>query len=263
MKKYKKTKKITKKRGSASSIKIYKGGNKKNVALIFHGRVNSYEFSMEYLNSIFRNPKFNCKAFVSLNLEKTNDYIKEFCNIFEIGTEQLNIEATVLPQSYIDMNKELCGEGACYFSYSMFYHQNKAFDLLEQYKNKHNINFDIVIVLRADLNRSNNAPNIFLINDNIKTNTVYIPHKNDLDKPINSKVNTSSNYYSDGITTLLAYGDFDTMKKYCSLIKNLTSVTHAEIMLLNHIKNMNIHIERYTDELRVNPSRRNSKYAIK
>ena len=170
-----------------SSFKKHRGGNKKNIALIFYGRVSSYESSIEYLNSIFRNPAFNCKVFCSLNLKKTNNYIKELCNIFEIGDEQINIEPTVLAQNYIDMNKELCKDisYSCYSSYSSFYHQNKAFNLVEQYKNKNNINFEVVIVLRADLNPSNNAPKVFLINDNINT----------FDKIYSHLLNTYNNNY--------------------------------------------------------------------
>ena len=253
-----------------SIFQNYRGGGKKNVALILYGRVNSYEHSLEYLNSIYRNPNFNCKVFCSLNLPKTNKYIQDFCKTFEVADEQLNIESIKIPQSYVDMNENFCGNtpvgdkappnkfDGCYSTYSMYYNQNRAFNLVETYMSKYNMNFDVVIVFRADMNPSNNNPKVFPVNDIIKANTVYIP-RIDGERTINSSKNTS-NCYSHGITTLAAYGNFDTMKKYCSLIKNLTMVDAPEKMLLSHLKEMKLDIERFVHEITNNPQRKDPKY---
>jgi len=205
-----------------------------------------------------------------LNLPKTNEYIQEFCKIFEVSDEQINIEPVKIPQSYVDMNKDFClrtpvGDKApptefdpCYSTYSMYYNQNKAFDLVETYMNKHSMNFDIAIVFRADLNPANNNSKVFPVNDIIKPNTVYIP-RIDGESTIDL-LKVTSNWYPDGITTIAAYGNFDTMKKYCSLIKNTKIVDAAEKMLLTHLKNMKLDIERFVHEILSNPQRKDAKY---
>ena len=255
-----------------SIFENYRGGGEKNVALILCGRVNSYEHSLEYLNSIFKNPNFNCKVFCSLNLPTTNQYIQDFCKTFEVGDEQFNIERIQIPQSYVNMNEEFCYQtpvgdkpppaayNGCYSTYSLYYNQNRAFNLVERYVNKYNMNFDVVILFRADINPSSNNPKVFPVNDIIKPNTVYIPRINS-ERTINSSKNTS-NCFSHGITTLAAYGNFDTMKKYCSLINNITMVDSAEKMLLNHLKNMKINIERFVHEMTTNPERKDPKYSV-
>jgi hypothetical protein len=250
---------------------IYKGGNKKKLGIIISGRITSYEHSISYINSIFNNPKYECKMFCSLNIESTNPYIDKFCNIFGVTAEQLNIERINIPQSFVDMNKEKCKDtpvgdsppptqfDGCYSIYSMFYNQNKAFKLLEKYKEKHSYNFDIVLVFRADINPSNKEnPPVFPIYDYIFPNTVYIPRISNTDTKIDAKKD-SSNCYTNGISTISAYGDFNTMKKYCSLIENITSLDHVEIMLLNHLNNMNLKISRFIHEITNNPERKKIK----
>jgi len=246
-----------------------KGGGKKRVALLFWGRISSYEHSLEYIKSIYNNPDFTCVVFCSLNMSKKNKYVNGFCKEFDIKDEQINIEPTRVPESYgkNPKNKELChgGEriasirdGICYNTYSLFYHQNKAFNLMEAYSDNHSMNFDIVVVFRADMN-AENEPNVFPITRRIEANTVYIPKKsygmNDIGDN-GRAIKHASNYYDNGITTLAAYGDFESMKKYCSLVeKNIDVFDNPEIMLLDHLKDMELDIRRFTHDIRLNPER--------
>ena len=246
-----------------------KGGGKKNVALLFSGRILSYEHSLEYIKSIYDNPDFTCAVFCSLNMSKKNKYVNDFCKKFHIKDEQINIESTLVPDSYGNnpKNKELChgGEslgsitgGICYTTYSSFYHQNRAFKLMEKYSGKHKMNFDIVVIFRADMN-AENEPNVFPIMRSIQANTVYIPKKSDGMDDIGDNgraIKHASNYYDNGITTLAAYGDFESMKKYCSLVeKNIDVFDNPEIMLLDHLKDMELDIRRFTHDIRLNPER--------
>jgi hypothetical protein len=270
--------KRSKKRGSIrqrikrrKSNSLQGGDGKKKLGIIISGRIISYEHSMDYLSSIFNNPNYECIMFCSLNIKSTNSYIDKFCNAFGIGDDQLNIEQTQVPQSFVDMNTEKCKDtpignsppptkfDGCYSSYSMFYHQNKAFNLLEQFKNKNTYNFDTVLVFRADINPSDRAIRpIFPILTDIDSNTVYIPRINNQNTSIDQTKN-SSNCYVNGISTISAYGDFDTMKKYCSLIENIQAVDHVEIMLLQHLINMNLNIVRFIHETTNNPERKKIK----
>jgi len=235
------------------------GGKKKNLALIFYGRVNAYEHSLDHLNTIFHNPKFNCKVFCSLNLKKSNEYIEGFRKQFDIGDEQIHIEKTEVPEWYTNLSPEFCKNTPtdapvsevipCYSSYSTIYHMYQSFRLVEKYRQKHDIDFDIVFVYRTDLLPVEKEYPIGEVEDN----TIYIP-KDD-------KKN-GSNFYPDGITSLAAYGNYSVMKKFCSLVKNVKSVNHIEIMLLEYLKRMKIKIERFVYHTIVNPERKNPKYDL-
>lgn len=241
----------------------YKGGNKKNLAIILYGRINSYEYSIEYFNSLYKNPNFNCKVFCSLNLKNTNEYIEKFCDLYDIGNEQINIEHTVLPNEYIDLNPDGCSKRIfpCYNTYSLFYHQNKGFGLLEKYSKNNNIKYDIVLVFRVDVNPSDQNTKVFPIKNIIKPNTLYVPRISNRNTSINIRKNTS-NCYTNGITTFNTYGDFNTMKKYCNLINNIRKIDHPEIMLLNYLNTLNLNFERFVHEITKNPQRNNPSYNI-
>jgi hypothetical protein len=144
----------------------------------------------------------------------------------------------------------------------MFYHQNKAFKLMEEYAAKHARSFDIVLVFRADIN-AEPPPNRFPIVDTVKANTVYIPHSGEPFSPgINSRAKRHVNDY-DGITTVAAYGNSDSMRKYCSLIEKKDSIiNHPEVMLLTHLNSCGLNIERFTHNIKMNPERYDKKYGI-
>lgn len=245
--------------------------NLQEVAILFYGRVSSYEHSLEYINSIYKNPRFKCVVFCSLNLKEKSPYIAKFCKEFDIADEQINIEPTELPALYTEdkTSKTYCDREHtnCYNVYSMFYHQGKAFKLMETYEKRHKMDFDTVVVLRADMN-AKKKPNAFPILNTIRPNTIYIP-KASKSTYINSNGLSSnglakehaSNYYKSGITTLAAYGDTKAMKKYTSLIQHLNSALgDPETMLFKHLKDMGLSIKRFTHSINLNPERNNSKY---
>lgn len=187
------------------------------IAIFFSGRVKGYEHTFSHLKSII--DKHNPIFFVSLNQESEDEYIKTFCEKFNIKTDQINYEKTNLPDSLKDINAD-CNK---LNTYSMFYHSYKAFCLIEKYQTTHNIHFDTVVKYRAEINSSN------ILNFNeIEKNTLYIPKGNDY----------------GGINDQIAYGNFDIMKKYCELgngnveklILEEKTRYHPETLLCHHIK---------------------------
>jgi hypothetical protein len=242
------------------------GADKLKVAILFYGRISSYEHSLEYINSIYKNPRFTAVVFCSLNLKNMSPYIKNFCKEFNVTDEQINIEPTQLPESYMEdpHNKTVCTPSYtnCFNNYSTYYHQNKAFKLMEEYQKRHNMLFDIVIIFRADMN-SKNAPNVFPIAETIAPNTIYIA------KPIGvmkldcqeAYKNQGNNFYSNGLSTLSAYGNNEAMKKYTSLIEHKdTHQDHPEIMLFKHVNRMGLAVQRFDHDIVLNPGRKNSHY---
>jgi len=94
--------------------------------------------------------------------------------------------------------------------YSMFYHENKAFAMIERDIIQNKKQFDCIMYYRADTN----SPDVLNL-EMPKPNTIYVPKGHDY----------------NGINDRLAYGNYDSMKQYCSLIDTLKS---AEVMNGKH-----------------------------
>lgn len=111
-----------------------------------------------------------------------------------------------------------------------FINKNRVFKIFEEYINKTNIQYDCVISLRIDCV----FQNMFNF-DNLKNNTIYIPHNYD--------------YVDNGINDQIAYGKFDVMKKYNSinpvyLLEKKLTIPHPESLTYKNIIFNKIKIER-------------------
>lgn len=242
----------------------------KHLAILFYGRISSYEHSLEYINSIYKNPRFNCVVFCSLNLKNKSQYITDFCKEFNIADEQINIEPTEYPAAYKDNvhNKTFCETPtSCINTYSMYYHQHKAFKLMEGYEKRHSTAFDIVVMFRPDMN-AKDAPNVFPIEETIAPNTIYVPRPvgateigpNGL-TPEECEEQHGSDFYRNGLTTLAAYGNKEAMKKYTSLIEQGNpELDHPEVLLFEHVEKMGLKLHRFDHNIVLNPERKDAKY---
>jgi hypothetical protein len=209
----------------------------KKIAIFFSGRIKGYEQTFSHLKSII--DKYNPVFFTSLNQNSEDEYTKTFCEKFNIKNDQINYEKTILPDSLKDVNS--CSH--VLNTYSMFYHNYKAFCLIEKYQRSHNIHFDVIVKYRAEIHSSD----ILKFNET-ENNKLYIP--NGLDY--------------GGINDQIAYGDLDVMKKYCELgngnvekihlEKNIRY--HPETLLFHHIKSYNISIARPSFSYNLDGSRR-------
>lgn len=179
----------------------------KKIAIFFSGRITSYEHTFSHLQKII--DTYQPIFFASLNLESQNDYIQPFCNKFNIQNDQLNIEKTILPPILIDIDSH----SNVLNTYSMFYHNYKAFQLVENYQSKYNIHFDVVVKYRAEVHSST-----LLDFSNIEKNKLYIPADKDY----------------GGINDQIAYGDFDIMQKYSQLGNGNIEKLHLEKKIRYH-----------------------------
>ena len=208
------------------------------VAILFAGRVKTYEYVYNKLEAI--KLKYNPVAFCSINETATTGYINNFCDMFNIKEAQLNIEQTILPNWISDFVFENHIQTMNPLNmYSMFYHQNKAFKLLEKYQNDNNMIFDIVLYYRADLDSTDT-----LVLNTPTDNTVYIPSERD--------------YF--GVNDRMAYGNYLTMKKYCSVVEKMETIVikeniinnneyysnllNPEMILLHHLMNEKVNINK-------------------
>lgn len=178
------------------------------IAILFCGRIRGYTHVENYLLDLKK--KYNAVVFCSLNKRTKSDYIAEFCSKFGISDEQLNLELTKT-QEAIYSSLTLCSDEtnasdngiSKEITYSQYFHKYRAFQLLEAYQKRHGITFNCVILFRADVEASEE----FRIRKP-EANTIYIPDGRD--------------YY--GLNDQIAYGDFESMKHYCSGVIHLKRV---------------------------------------
>ena len=199
----------------------------KSVAMFFVGRIKHYTDVEANLMKI--KAKYNPTFFCSLNKKVKSDYIKTFCDKFGIQDSQINLETTVIPDWVKTLPKE--GETSYDNTYSMFYHMNKAFQLIEAYQTKNKMKFDCVLLYRADMGSSD-----VLQLELPLENTIYIPLDHDY----------------RGLNDQLAYGSFNTMKKTCECVKNIQKICKEQGVLYNpeaiykkHIMNEGLNISRF------------------
>jgi hypothetical protein len=208
------------------------------IAIYFSGRIKAYEYCIEHLLKL--KEKYNLTIFCSLNIPELSEYEKEFFNMFEI-TEAQYIYSDVIAEPWIN---ELDKKGLCVISenmYSHFFNNNRAFELIEAYQLKNNVNFDCIIKYRADI-FSNEILNI----NYISPNTIYIPYEND----------------HTGINDQIDYGDFCTMKYYSNVFNNIiyyckihNTACHPETLTLKNLEFNNINIVRFNYNYILHPAR--------
>ena len=218
----------------------FQGGSLENVAIIFSGRIKGYQHVLPKLRAI--QERYNPVIFCSLNDIAFTDDISAFCKALNIPKGQVSIEQTVLPK-WSDrcnlMNPVLN-------TYSMFYHENKAFALMEDYMKTNLMQFDCVVYYRADMNSTDTLELVVP-----EKNTIYLPANRDY----------------GGYNDRMAYGDYHSMKVYCGLINSFKSLCNdpkrgpinAEGMLSKYLTEKQIRISpiEYNTDLHIS---RNNKF---
>jgi len=162
-------------------------------------------------------PETSLKNFVDLYkpVAYTNDKINTDCDL----------------RKYPDRNPETMD--ICLYNLVRHYiNKKRVFKLLDDYTTKNKVEYDIIVSLRLDL--------MFYSSFNftsIKPNTIYVP--NGADHSINA------------INDQIAYGNFNSMKKYMNifdniiyLLENKKSIPHSESLHYANIVYNNLNIER-------------------
>ena len=193
------------------------------IAVIVYGRLNK---CVEHYNNIIEKiGKDNDIDFFLSSDNSSESLLNNFIDLYN----PVNYNNNIIIYDY-DLNK-YPGKYAVTNIHNMtchFINKNRVFLLLEEYINKKNIQYDVVISLRIDCVFSNN----FIFN-NLTDNTIYIP----------------SNYDYGGINDQVAYGKIDAMKKYNSinvveLLEQKLSIPHPESLTFANIHFNNLQIER-------------------
>jgi hypothetical protein len=233
-KKMRKTRKIHGNR----RVKKMKGGSLK-IAILLSGRIAGYENVENNLQNIVK--KYQPVFFVSLNKKIKSPYIDTFCKKYNIDDDRLYLEKVNTPQ-YIYTLK---GHPLTYIegTYSMFYNNYCAFKLLETYQTKHKMQFDCILLYRAEMDSSE------LIQLNIpEKNTIYIPEGDDY----------------DGLNGIIAYGDYNSMKNYCNLVNSIEIMCKEqnvlyipEVLVQKNIEFAKLNVQRFKYKYILHASRKN------
>lgn len=190
-------------------------------------------------------------------LGKVKDNLKKFSNIKSIIIEN-NPE-------YINKIKN-DDRHIKYFNFSsperfiksQLYSINKSYNLLVDYKNKNNINYDIVFRLRFDSEFLNFNLSRALVDDIINNKIIFLPNKdNQHSHPDHGtscwacdKLYYNYNYkdvhifdHTNVICDTFAYGSFSSMSKYFDLYNNYDSILKGyeekNIEMMNKRKGVN------------------------
>jgi hypothetical protein len=184
------------------------------VAMLFAGRITAYDKVLDKLQEV--KDQYNPVCYCSLNEPEYTDYIDGFCKLLDITRDRVNIEPTPYPDFLNNLDNVEYNSNNLY---SMFYHQQKAFGMVE--RDIVNKEFDCIVFYRADMD----SPDKLMI-EMPKADTIYIPSGHD--------------YH--GINDRMAYGDFESMKKYSNIINTLTSAK-----MLNNMNSTEEILKRYLD----------------
>lgn len=213
----------------------------RKVAIYFAGRIQGYEDCLEQLFQIKND--YSPMFFMSLNMnsnEANLGDVEKFKQLFSIEDECVHIEKTVLPeflkeedftssQEFIGWDSKtnsriFLGEkflqkktkfwkfvnSDLYKTYSQYYHNKRAFELILKYQETHSLEFDVVVKFRADIKYTQPLHLYIPLKD-----TLYIPEGND---------------HEEGINAFMAYGDTESMKKYSYMVDNIESIINTNYM---------------------------------
>ena len=217
----------------------------RRIAVYFAGRIQGYEDCMEQLLQIKND--YNPIFFMSLNMDSSEvTNLDKFKELFSIEDNCVHIEKTILPEflkeEYFTSSQEFIvwdsktnsriflGEkflnkktkfwkfanSDLYRTYSQYYHNKRAFDLILNYQKTHSVQFDLVLKFRADIKYTQPLHFYIPLKDRL-----YIPEGND---------------YEEGINAYIAYGDLESMKKYSYMVDCIESIIKTNYMF--HSENM-------------------------
>jgi hypothetical protein len=213
----------------------------RRIAVYFAGRIQGYEDCLEQLLQIKND--YSPIFFISLNIDSNEaelTYVEKFKQLFSIEDECVNLEKTILPgflkeedftssQEFIGWDNKtnsriFLGEkflnkktkfwkfanSDLYKTYSQYYHNKQAFNLIVTYQKSHSVEFDVVLKFRADIKYSQPLHLYIPLKDRL-----YIPEGND---------------YEEGINAFIAYGDLESMRKYSHMVDNIESIINTNYM---------------------------------
>ena len=218
------------------------------VAVFFGGKVANYEHL-----TLFKTQHPNTICFASLNAERS-PYIDRFLTLLDIDKDRIHFEPIKAPDT-IKTQRKASKDVNVDNVYSMFYHNKKCMELIQEYQNRKKIKFDCVIKYRSDIKADTLLP--FL---NPISNPTSSPTSNLTSNASPNPVSPSVIYiprtgdWCGGINDQIAYGSIHAMQKYTQLVDNIEKYlsqgisVHPETLLAWHLRMCMIQVIRFDFE---------------
>jgi len=201
-----------------------------HIAVLIYGRLNK---CVEHYDNIMNSIGNEHSIDFFLSSDNSNkDLLDNFINLYnpvsyindEINYLCYNLEKYPGKRAETNIDNMICH----------FINKQRVYTLLENYVEKENINYDIILSIRVDLVFNKKIT----FNNKIEENTIYIPKEYDhIDEAINDQT---------------AYGNILVMKKYMNIIQNIIhildtgkSIPHPESLNLANIIFNDLKICRY------------------
>jgi hypothetical protein len=195
-------------------------------ALLFCGRITGYEHCYETFIKHFVEPlRIEYDSFLAHNAENSSTDIERFVNLYNV--KHFANEYPII-ENFNQLQVNTCG-GACANGVKMFYFWKRSFELMKNYSQTHNIQYGVVIYMRADaiFQESIKLPPI-------EKNCVYIPEGCD---------------FLNGLNDQMAIGQTATMEMFMDVYSNIIRIYsktnipfHPEtyVRLLTQMSNMGV-----------------------
>lgn len=236
-----------------------KNSKKLRVALFFSGRITAYEH-VAVLDDLYK--RYICTSFCSLNKTGTNPYLDTFFKKYNMGPSQIRFEKTAFPHWLQSIEKHPWTKPTNV--YSSLYHNKKAFELIEPYMKGNNVNFDVVMLFRTDIDSK--KPLIFV---KPVAKTVYIPEGFNGGHPEGFLEHVKMTAEDYGVNATLAYGTYKSMRVYATIVDRIQEMYNNHKVVIQHerlIKNglelYGIHIKLFKYHYILHPRRHNSHYNL-
>ena len=187
--------------------------NKKNIALLFFGRINFCKKSFKTLKKAINFKENNIYTFLSSDNSSTedlNDFIKLYKPV-KYNNNEIKYKNDKLLKKLNNKPRTI------YINPNMFKHfinRKRVTKLLIDYIYENNKHFDIIITLRADLHFGKKIELIFPLEEN----TIYTPNYNNW----------------CGVNDQIHYSDLNTMFKINNVFTNLDYINYNNIVNIKH-----------------------------
>ena len=202
------------------------------ISVLFSGRISDFEKNY-YLADFKQHIEY--KNNVKVDFFSSAGTERESFDIFnrKYDTAQMLFSTIQVPEYFKEFprGEHSTNDRTYYNLTSQHYHNKVAFNLMEEYGKKNNIEYIAVVKFRSDIKTDKYLP----VLTNLSKNTVYTPNI----------------YQNNGVNDMIAYGDFEAMKKYCCLYDNIEThirngaAMHPESLLLFHLRYFNLEIKEF------------------
>jgi hypothetical protein len=207
------------------------------LAILFSGRINRYhEHYNNILDAFGRENEFD--FFLSHDLA-LDENLEDFITMYKpIAVQNDSITYSIDFESYPgSLRANNMHNMACHFINKM-----RVFDLLEEHIQNTNSRYDYIIHHRLDVYCHDNIDYGCFVRN--KENQIYIPYVPDW-------MCNGGDYSSGFLNDQMAIGNFESMKKYMNIYKNVSrllengSPPHPETLLRRHVDDIGLRVDRF------------------